>query len=208
MREPRPTRRCRAAQIGSGEHQSEHQCLVVDAGHQMHEQQQVARTTTARSPRPHRSAAPGGGGPHDQPGPHEQHHQPVAGTRGDDVLAGERRMPRPIRGTAGRRVRGLAPGLGTDNVNVVQAESGAGPILCGSSPMRAIWLCAPNAEYTSLAVHRRGDEQRPVPTTTGAVSWLRDIRRGPSANRPSAEPRQRHHHHAGGGHSQRHGLDA
>ena len=99
-------RRVDAAQreLGAGQHQAQHQRLVVDAGDQMHDQQRVGRAQPQRADLGDAAAA----GqprrrPHDQADP-DQHHQPVAQHGGDDVLA--RSAPRcrgRSTGTAGRR---------------------------------------------------------------------------------------------------------
>ena len=115
-------------ELRAGEHQPEHQRLVVDARHQMHDQQRVGRAqpqradlgdaAAARQPR-HR--------PHDEADA-EQHHEPVAAaprTTMFSPVSAEMPLAEPQeQRTVGRRR--LAPhGRHRQGEHVVEAEPGA-----------------------------------------------------------------------------------
>ena len=148
-------------ELGAGEHQAQHQRLVVDAGHQMHEQQRIAGAQPQRADL--RDAAAAGqpwGGPDDESDA-DQYDQTMEQHGFDDVLAGDARDAPPDpqeQRTVGRRR--LPPQAGhRQREDVVQPQAGRRSDPVGVAALQRD-LALGQIGVHVLAVHRRSDEQR------------------------------------------------
>ncbi len=180
-------------ELGAGQHQAQHQRLVVDAGHQVHEQQRVARAQPQRADLVHPATlGQPRGGPDDQADA-DQHHEPVAEHGGDDVVPGEHRDaladPQEQRAVRGR---GLPPQAGNrQGEHVVETESGGRPDLIRVQPEPGD-LALRQVGVDVLAVHRRGDAAAVAATASGcgragcATSGADRARIGPASARPAS----------------------
>ena len=117
----------------------------------------------------------------------DQHHEPVAQYRGDDVLAGQRgdaaADPQEQRAVGGRRLAPQARYRQREHVVEAQAGRRTDPVGVESEPGD---LALRQVGVDVLAVHRRRDQQRQRSTAAGCGrAGCATCRRSPSAKRPS-----------------------
>ena len=174
----------------------------------MHDQQRVGRAQPQRADFGDAAAASQSRcGPDDQ-AHSEQHHQPMAEHRGDDVFAGQRRDtaadPQEQRPVRRRRVPPQAGHRRGEDVAEAQPGRGSHPVRVEAQPAD---LALRQVGVDVLAEHRRRDQQRQHPQQQRAIQLA--ARHSPLAQREPAQhqPGQRHHDGAGRRHRQRHRLD-
>ncbi|CPU61500.1 Uncharacterised protein [Mycobacteroides abscessus] len=213
-------------QFGAGQHQAQHEGLVVNSGDQVHQEQRIGGSEPERADLRHAAAlGQARRGPDDQQHA-EKFDQPMAERPGDDVIAGKPRdaLTDP---QEQRTIRGRCFSPQTrhrEREHVVQPEGGCralGVRILAES--RYLALCQIRVDV--LGVHRRRDEQRQEPQQQGPVQLApghpAHRTSGPiratvrtfvaqAADREAAQhqPGERHHHRAGGCHGQGHRLDS